>query len=353
MSEDTGLRGYPFLKVELLSDWYACSQSSGSLHFDNPTAFPNSEEILADLDGIVDVDKFNQFHVNDPIALDDPSGLIKWNLAAETDDDGSLFIPKGSICLVVRPQDSFDGHYELLNVGVPCPQGSGSERSGSEGSGSEGSEEGSGSIACDMTIPPCPPDASKAKPYVLTCDGGCLTWTVSCCEEPGCINCDPGTLPAGLLLAMNTDYNISGLCPDCPNWVSSFNLPRMTVDEVTNLWNTYPSTFTGYPLNPDDRGCWYRSTDALPCGCNFLAAEIFESNPDGVIIWWFGWADGNWVKITTTWSSTPGKNCLTNFHLPGDPDVMGYNSGGTLPCDFLLVISNLALAKSNWIASDY
>ena len=153
MSEDTGQRGYPILKVILIEDWYACSSTVALLYYLTETS-------------------------RQPIPLNDPSGLITWDLAAVEDEGGDLYLPAGTICLVTRPQDAFDGHYELLHTGQAC-QGSGSGGSGSAGSGSEGS--GSGGSGSGSA-------GSSSAGSGTCCQGSCAT--AICCPT------DCSTAPA-------------------------------------------------------------------------------------------------------------------------------------------------------------
>ena len=98
-SDDRFPSGVPYqpLKVKLREDWYKCTNTVADLFF---------QEAGSTHDGII-------WNANDVpgVPLDDPSGMIKWDMGADVDDNGDLFIPKGFICLVARPQDAFDGLY--------------------------------------------------------------------------------------------------------------------------------------------------------------------------------------------------------------------------------------------------
>ncbi len=330
-------------RVQLLEDWYACDQAQAIL-----VAYDQCNRYRPNTNGLPIL-----FPTGTEVTCYDPGGMINGELLAFTDDLGQLFIPKDMICEVYRPLDANDSHYELVHAGTGCEEQQASGGSASQGSGGSGASGASHEQhACDLgRLPPLPKDASLNRPYVLRYIGGCPYWAIECCQSPPCPNCDISTLPEQLNLQLTTDFNVSGLCADCNNWTKTWPMVPLDYSLTTELWEAYPMTFAGYPLDPDNRGCWYIATDDLPCGCNFLAAEIFESHPNGVIEFWFGWEDGTFVRLQVTWDSTPGRNCLINFANPGQPDGIGHNTGGAPPCDFLLVITNLALAKTSLIVT--
>jgi hypothetical protein len=118
MAEDQTPPLPPVLSVILLNDWYQCQ--------------PTVAELV-----------FRGHRTSMPVPLDDPNGLIKWDLASAQDASGQWFILAGFSCLVQRSHDSLDGSYQLMHAGEPCREGS--EEEGSEGSEEEGSgPEGSG-----------------------------------------------------------------------------------------------------------------------------------------------------------------------------------------------------------------
>ena len=167
-------RYYPRIeRVILTADWHACEWSSGTR-----TAY-DLETMQVYPQGPLD----NKYNTDDDasfsLTLYDPDGKVNWELAAQADDIGDLYLPKGTTCTVWQPEDSPDGHWELLHAGETCPTTSGS--AGSEG----GSEEGSAGSAGGAY--PCIKAAhlgldnvagySEGSVQVLTHDAhGCLAW---------------------------------------------------------------------------------------------------------------------------------------------------------------------------------
>jgi hypothetical protein len=94
-------------RVVLMSNWRACGWSHGMvLKYD-----PIDQEIIKQ--GI-------ELDPATTLLLYDPDGIIKGELLAQLDDTGQLHLPKGTACKVYQPDDSADGHWELLNSGIRC-----------------------------------------------------------------------------------------------------------------------------------------------------------------------------------------------------------------------------------------
>jgi hypothetical protein len=131
------------LRVVLSNDWYACDWSNGTVQAYDlmaqnvlPIGPTDSNTVFED-----------QSAASYSLTLFDADGIITGELLAQQDPDGEFYLPAGTNCKVYLPEDSQDGHWELVAPGTSCRSGSGS--SGSEGS--EGSS-GSGSHACPFPV---------------------------------------------------------------------------------------------------------------------------------------------------------------------------------------------------------
>lgn len=181
-------------RVQLTADWYACDAGVGIRAFYDFT--DGKCKSIVELDSYDAEDEGLAAYT---LFLRDASGQINGDLLAKYGSDGRLYLPRGTMCIVYLPDDSVDGHWELLHAGTTCEEGSGSG-SGSEGSDGSGSESGSGesgsgesgsgesgsgesgsgSGCTDYRLPPCPEDASLTNKYVLVCDGsGCPRWELT------------------------------------------------------------------------------------------------------------------------------------------------------------------------------
>lgn len=153
--------------VKLQKDWYPCETSFGDRVISVTCHEPNPA------DASVDQMWTAMTNENETYFLADPNGIISGEYLA-IQDNGGTYLPAGQICKVHLPDESQDGHYELLSVGVLCKceetsseeeeisseeEPSGEEESSSEeGSEEEGSsDEGSGEETSSEECGPCFP----------------------------------------------------------------------------------------------------------------------------------------------------------------------------------------------------
>lgn len=181
-------RYYPRIeRVILTQDWYACGWATGTrTAYDDETKNIYPQGNLVDPVASADPDMESYTFV-----LFDPDGIINGELMAVADDDGALYLPAGLTAKIYQPEDSHDGHWELVNSGQMC---GGSEEGSEEGSEtsetsetSESSEtsEGEGSGACvtpaDMGWPSPPGNGT----YLLGVSNGCVKWIPAGPCSPG------------------------------------------------------------------------------------------------------------------------------------------------------------------------
>ena len=143
------------VRVLLQADWYACDTATG---------------ILMTLDT-----NNNPLQTGTTYNLDDPFGMVTWDLAAQPDEDGDLRIPSGFYVEVWQPPDVSDGHWELLHGGQNC-QGSGSGSGSGGGSGGSGKGSGSSGSGCTPWPSNWPKPPNDGNEYVPSWVNGCLTW---------------------------------------------------------------------------------------------------------------------------------------------------------------------------------
>ena len=140
------------------------------------------------------------------IILRDPIGQINWELAALQEADGTFYLESGLSLVVWLPEDSTDGHWELLSVGSGCPLESESEEEESESeseseeeseSESESEEESESESESESEI--CVneidffgvtlPEIANPE-YILGKDAnGCLGWVRGLCGMATCRDC--------------------------------------------------------------------------------------------------------------------------------------------------------------------
>ena len=83
-------------RVQLLANWYAGSWADAVTTVYNGSTVTQGTEI---------------------IRCGDPAGLINYDFARLADQNFNLYLPEGMNVVVWQPDDSVDGHYELLHAG--------------------------------------------------------------------------------------------------------------------------------------------------------------------------------------------------------------------------------------------
>ena len=126
--------------------------------------------------------------------------------------------------------------------------------------------------------------------------------------------------------------------PHLHQWIAAWTLKPLTVAQIASLVAMYPNTFPGG--QPVDLGCWFGLFSGLPCGANFMTAEILDGGADGIAVLelTIGWSDGTFVRLQfSNTISPPTANCIANltFNAGATGTNLGYSSGGNPPCDFL------------------
>ncbi len=178
--------------------------------------------------------------------------------------------------------------------------------------------------------------------HVLTDASGNVIYDDTCCC--GCSQCTK--IGSEIQIEFTADLNINGPCTTCAEWIAAWVLKPMTAAEIASLIATYPATFPGG--SPTDFGCWFGLFSGLPCGANFMTAEILAGGASGIAVLelTIGWSNGTFVRLQISNTiAPPTSNCIANltFNAGAAGTNLGYSSGGNPPCDFLELYF-----ESNW-----
>ena len=169
------------VRVQLVSNWYACSKTTGNILIANVDIVPGS----GSSSGTGQSYQCLSFQTGYAITVYDPIGTIENDPLAEFDIvKNQGYIPAGMTAYVKRMADA--NSWEPLKFGQSCVCAGSSSSSGSSGSGSSGSSSSGSSSSSGVTCYPVGQlsnvpgyNSAAGVVQVLTQTGGCLQWVTT------------------------------------------------------------------------------------------------------------------------------------------------------------------------------